>query len=116
MKIILTQVHNGSGAHILTFSSDTHLDAADTKYDACKYYDLDAIVQNNLFSNNKISLLQVNIRNIHANFDSFVHMFESLNYCFDTIAITKSWLDNFFAQLFIVKGYNKYSFLRESDR
>ena len=82
---------------------DKHLDAADTKYDACKYYDLDTIVQNNVFSNNKKSLLHVNIRSIHANFDSFVHIIESLNYCFDVIAKTESWLDNFSAQLFPVK-------------
>ena len=83
---------------------DKHLDVADTEFDACKCYDLDAIVQNNVFSNNKISLLQVNIRSIHANFDSFVRMIESLNYCFDVIAITELWLDNFSTHLFPVKG------------
>ena len=40
-------------------------------------------------------------------------MIESLNYCFDTIAITESWLDNFSAP---VKGYNMFSLARESDR
>ena len=91
---------------------DTYLDAADITYDACKYYDLEAIVQNNMFSKNKISLLHVNIRSIHANFDFFVHMIKSLNNCFDVIAITESWLDNFFAQLFPVKGYTMFSFPR----
>ena len=95
---------------------DKHFDAAEIKYDACKYYDLDAIVQNNVFSNNKISLLHINIRIIHANFDSLIHKIESLNFCFDVIAITESWLDNFSAQLFPVKGCNMFSFPRESDR
>jgi hypothetical protein len=81
---------------------------------AFKYYDLTNLINNNMFLCNNISLLHINITNIRANFDAFVHLVESLGSCFDVIALTKTWLDDVSSQLFSVKGY-MFSFPRDSD-
>ena len=62
-------------------------------YDACKYYDTDVLEQKNVFLINNISFMHINIRSLRANFDAFVYLLKSLNFFFDIIALTETWLD-----------------------
>ena len=71
---------------------------------------------NKLFNNKRtFSLLHLNIRSIPANLSSFLHYHSNLNFDFDIIGITESWLTVNNNGVYSIDGYNHVSLVR-TDR
>jgi hypothetical protein len=86
------------------------------KLDFCRYFDVTELTDLNSSVVNDISLLHINIRSLKANFDSLERFLNSVNYCFDVVVITESWLDSNLPLSFLIKGYNLFSFPRDVGR
>ena len=56
--------------------------------------------ENNSCSNKAFSLLNCNIRSIQANFDNLVQFLNDLNYPFNTISLSETWLKDVRANCF----------------
>jgi hypothetical protein len=85
-------------------------------FDNCLYrsvaelYDLKANWVNNL------SFVRTNVRSLWANFDTLSQFINTLESCFDIIAITEYWLDPSSDSLFMLNDYNLISVPRSYGR
>ena len=64
---------------------------------------------NNIQNKNKcFSIIHINIRSISKNFDNLIILLDSLNYEFDIIAISESWINDNNTFIYNIHNYNAY--------
>ena len=91
---------------------DSAIDSGSNFYNSvnidCQYYTMNKFNDSN-FNNRGISLVHFNARSLKCNFNSICDCINNLNYSFDVIAISETWIDDSFDVNYInIDGYNLY--------
>lgn len=73
---------------------------------------------NNDFSSNynNFSLIHLNIRSLYPKVDEFQAELNNLNYKFDVLCLTETWLNHSISNLVQIDGYTDFHVMREHGR
>lgn len=65
---------------------------------------------------NDLSIFHLNIRSVSKHFDEFLTIFQMLDFNFDLIIFSESWLDNTATNLFHIPGYQTHIIAPKSNK
>ena len=81
-----------------------------------EYYDVTKFNENISFSDNNFSIINQNIRSLKANIDQFDCFMKTVNYKFDALCFTESWLNNDTKDLIHFDGFKSFHSLRTDGK
>lgn len=76
-----------------------------TEVPCCQYYLPNEFNNKVAYENNHFSILHVNARSLHKNFDTFQELLYAVDYKFSIICVTETWLNDKLPNLFDIDGY-----------
>lgn len=80
-----------------------------------QYFNAETI--NNLRCNSKdLSIFHLNIRSINAHLDETIAFLESINFKFNALCFSESWLNENNKHLYHIEGYNSFHSLRPNNK